>query len=488
MMRDVAPRVGGVADRMATAMVHSRCFYSLRALNVLMFLVVGAFSLLLGLGCSNSSSKGKGLNDAQNFDVTESAVKDAVGEDLKTGELPSFLWDVESTEVGGVEVSPPIDTEKELESPLLCIPEEESCDGKDNDCDGQTDELENFPIGIEGKITLAAKLNKDHFLLAFGSSAVGSSTSAIAVVGDQGEVLSTIDTTKEDADGDEYTAYTRAPGGFALAGRFFIKGQYATAARLTGYDDDGNIVWDQQYLDVKKNNPEISGVSLSKNGGFLLVGTGNVAKGKGLSSAWVIKTDSFGNLEWDESVDYSPEQTFGRSLLELDKGAPIVGGNINGFPWWTKRAPGGGEIWAKTYDDVGKGTIWGLERGGEGEFYMLGTKDKEDAKYGWVIRMEGEHGAVTWEKETEAIGIYGSVRGKKIEGNEGGGFWLYGHYGDESGLYGVYHETNMDGEPVYSIKFEEGSEVLNAFSLKGNRIGLFVTSDKSDPRIIKLCH
>ena len=135
-------------------------------------------------------------------------------------------------------------------------------------------------------------------------------------------------------------------GGFALAG---------------GADDDfwlaktdelGNMEWSNVYggdkLDVAES------VVQTSDGGFALVGTTESfpENWTDWKDCWLIKTDKFGNKEWDKT--YGGENwDWGHSLILTSDGGFAIAGesdSFGGYDFWLVKTDGSGNIeWSRTY-------------------------------------------------------------------------------------------------------------------------------------------
>jgi len=90
-------------------------------------------------------------------------------------------------------------------------------------------------------------------------------------------------------------------GGYALAGYALSEG--VDAFWLAKMDARGNVVWSQTYGQPNKYDTA-SGLIQTDDGGYAVVGAA-VTPGVGNSSGWLIKTNSAGQEEWNQTYGYA---------------------------------------------------------------------------------------------------------------------------------------------------------------------------------------
>jgi hypothetical protein len=85
-------------------------------------------------------------------------------------------------------------------------------------------------------------------------------------------------------------------GGYAFAGYYFQNTVYTERAWLVKTDSAGNVQWNKIYgPDVEYSNRYFYSFLQTSDGGFIAAGSMNQFDG-GNASAWLVKTDSSGNI------------------------------------------------------------------------------------------------------------------------------------------------------------------------------------------------
>lgn len=86
---------------------------------------------------------------------------------------------------------------------------------------------------------------------------------------------------------------------------------------LERFDENGNLLWIQSYDSASRSEfyPHVANTS---DGGFILAGFSGVVGGQD-NAGWVVKTDSFGNVMWDQVLKAYPA-TLCISVSETEDG------------------------------------------------------------------------------------------------------------------------------------------------------------------------
>ncbi len=132
-----------------------------------------------------------------------------------------------------------------------------------------------------------------------------------------------------------YSLVVTSDGGFALAGRTKSFGAGSYDAWLVKTDSNGNMQWNQTY--GGSGWDESQSLVVTSDGGFALAGR-TKSFGAGDYDFWLVKTDSDGNMEW--------KQTYGGA--NIDQALAIVQTSDDGFALTGKtNSFGSGD-----YDDI----------------------------------------------------------------------------------------------------------------------------------------
>jgi predicted secreted protein len=189
-----------------------------------------------------------------------------------------------------------------------------------------------------------------------------------------------------------YSVQQTTDGGYIIAG---FSGSGHFDVWLIKTDFNGIKEWDEIFGGVACDGAY--SVQQTTDGGYILVGTTS-SFGAGGSDAWLIKTDSDGNKEWDElfggtnvEVGFSVQQT-------NDDGYIITGyiftySNQNYDAWLVKTDSDGNKEWDNTFGDTDVDAGNFGQQTADGGYIITGRT----ASYGyegcdvWLIRIETEN-------------------------------------------------------------------------------------------------
>jgi hypothetical protein len=185
-------------------------------------------------------------------------------------------------------------------------------------------------------------------------------------------------------------------GGYALTGFTHSFGAGFYNFWLVKTDGFGNMEWNQTY-GVTGYNQAYSLVETS-DGGYAVVGYTN-SYDPDDNDFWLIKTDGFGNMEWNQTYGGAAHE-FAFSLVEASDGGYALTGYTDSF------GAGGYDFWLiKT--DVNGDIIWNQTYGGEYDDFAYSLIETSDGGYALAGKTKVAYGEYTdfWLVRTDALGI-----------------------------------------------------------------------------------
>jgi hypothetical protein len=170
-------------------------------------------------------------------------------------------------------------------------------------------------------------------------------------------------------------------GGYAIIGTSWASDLLPSTFEIIRTDSDGNMQWNKTYGGEGKFYTAESGSGIiTRDGGYLLAG---VSLEEGLANArlaWLVKTDSEGNIMWNKTYGEAGSWAF-QVVQTQDRGYAFTG-ILNGKDAWVVKTDTNGDLdWNLTFagatfagssvEDVGRCII----QTSDGGYALVGTKD-----------------------------------------------------------------------------------------------------------------
>jgi len=156
--------------------------------------------------------------------------------------------------------------------------------------------------------------------------------------------------------GEVYSVVQTSDGGYALAGRVYLP-RKSYDLWLVKTDRFGNLLWNKTFGDVGDDFG--SSLVQTSDGGYAVAGTGySDPYYDPYNGVWLVKTDSFGNHQWDTMLRTTGIRDYVYSLIETRDGGYAIAGatEFRGTPKSNTNAllvkldSSGVLLWRQTYD------------------------------------------------------------------------------------------------------------------------------------------
>jgi hypothetical protein len=190
-------------------------------------------------------------------------------------------------------------------------------------------------------------------------------------------------------------------GGYALLGTTNSFGAGLINALLVKTDVDGNILWNQTYSGIGQAIADA--IVQASDHGYAMTGYSySIADESGALSAWAIKVDFSGAIEWNQTYPQLGT-AIGYAIIQTsDGGFAFVGvtnsiGNGGKESWLAKVDSTGNLQWNKTYGDVGDDEFFTIMQTTDGGYTLGG--DTSPTQGGptqlWLVKTDAE-GNMLW--------------------------------------------------------------------------------------------
>ncbi|MFH1852452.1 MAG: hypothetical protein ABIA75_08915 [Candidatus Neomarinimicrobiota bacterium] len=247
-----------------------------------------------------------------------------------------------------------------------------------------------------------------------------------------------------------------ADGGFIIGGYTESSGAGLKDAWIIKTDSRGNRQWDKIY--GAANDDICYDIKQTGDGGYIICGTTTQA-GQGLSDIWLIRTDPGGERQWNQTYGYSGSADQGYAVLETLTGDFVVVGYTSpgdfGFSdlRLLRTDNQGAIIWDIIYggDDYDEG--YSVCETSDGGWVLAGSAES----YGnglddiWLIKLDAD-GEIAWER---VFGGDGRDLARSVVETFDGGFIVVGATNSfNTGDYDVWVvKTDSSGSQLWNKSY-----------------------------------
>jgi hypothetical protein len=217
------------------------------------------------------------------------------------------------------------------------------------------------------------------------------------------------------------------PGGFVLCGVTNRNGN--DDAIIVKTDNNGNTVW--TTVEGDSGTQWFEGLIPTRDGGYAAIGVNTGAGSHGFYDAWLVKFNGNGVRQWSKSIG-GQSYEIGNSIQQTPDGGFIIGGqtysygNLDGDFYMVKTDSLGNTQWQQTYAQPHLQECHYAQCTPDGGYIMVGDADTLPNGLGdsdiWLIKTDST-GNVVWDR------VFGGSKkdgGKTVEVTSDGGFVIAG--------------------------------------------------------------
>ncbi len=183
-------------------------------------------------------------------------------------------------------------------------------------------------------------------------------------------------------------------GGFALCGFTNSFGVTSQDFWLIKVNPTGNVQWNKTYGTPATDNPYA--IVQTTDGGYAMVGTINSPGAT--SDSWLVKTDANGNMQWNRTYGGIGNDAL-LSIVQISEGGYVMAGWTNSSgagnndAWLIKTDSFGNIVWNRTYGGSASDQGWGVVQTTDGGYAVLASTSSS-----------GAGGSDVWLFKTDALG------------------------------------------------------------------------------------
>ena len=255
-------------------------------------------------------------------------------------------------------------------------------------------------------------------------------------------------------------------GGFAVAGDTGSFGAGGSDFWLVKTDSNGNMEWNRTYGGAEDESAKA--VIKTSDGGFAMAGNRNPYE-YSECDCWFVKTDSYGNMEWNQTYG-GPDYDCANALIETSDGGYAIAGGTLSFGagetdfWLVKTDAQGNMKWNQTYGGADAETSTSLVETHDGGYALAGGRTGlEGGVPGfypfdntiWLVKTD-VYGNMEWNQTYGERLSYKNAHSLVATSDGGfamGGYVPDGHYSDFWLI-----KTDSKGDMEWSKSFGRGGD------------------------------
>jgi hypothetical protein len=251
----------------------------------------------------------------------------------------------------------------------------------------------------------------------------------------------------------ERSAVQTKDGGYAMVG---LATGGSSGILLIKTDADGDMQWNQTYTALGGN--DVYAMIQTADGGYALAGdTGSY--GPGTWNFWLIKTDLYGNAQWNQTYARST-YNIAYSLIQTSDGGYALAGYCNPGPaggldmYLVKTFPNGTKQWERTMGPPGPTD--------EVAYSVVQTNDGGYALAGYTTNVAPAYSKF-WLVKTDSIGVYlwSNVFGGSTSHSQSHAYSIVQTQPDNGyAILGYTNATGAGSEDFYLVKTDVNGVVL----------------------------
>lgn len=153
--------------------------------------------------------------------------------------------------------------------------------------------------------------------------------------------------------------------------------------------ENGNEQWNKTY--GGSGSDEVNSVQQTSDGGYIMAGWTD-SYGAGGRDAWLLKTDDYGNQQWNKTFGGTGFD-LANSVQQTSDGGYVIGGLKGSYEdrgaWIIKTDASGNQQWSKTFGDTDNAEASSVQQTSDGSYIMAGYTplNGPNGRNAWLIKV-----------------------------------------------------------------------------------------------------
>ena len=202
-------------------------------------------------------------------------------------------------------------------------------------------------------------------------------------------------------------------GGYALAGYTYSMTEGGISAWVVKTDSNGNLSWNQTYTEL--GTAIAYCLIQTSDGGYALVGASN-SIGNGENEAWMAKMSANGSLQWYKTYGGSQNDAM-YSIVQTSDGGYAMSGDTNSFGsgnqtslWLVKTDSLGNAQWNQTYSGSNNYISSSMVKTGDGGYALIGTSQPSGGDDFLLFKTDSS-GNLQWNQTYNGLNVDDALSG-----------------------------------------------------------------------------